>query len=378
MLTEELQELLMRLISFQTTADRPDQLADCLYFIHKYFREQTPELHLAEYRMEGKPSLVASTVPGRDFAVLLATHIDVVPAPPDLFIPRVNQGRLYGRGANDMKFAAALFMVLLKKLAAENCPLPVGAIFTSDEEIGGERGTRYLLDKEGYRCKVCILPDSGDNWQIEIAAKGMVHLRLIAQGKSAHGSRPWLGENALDRLIEVYQRLRALYPEVSEQDPWHTTLNLGRIQGGEATNQVPNYGEMYLDIRFTEETTQQEIITQVRAACGEKVTCQVISAGAVFFVEQEDPYFQRFKKIAEKVLQQPVSLIKSFGASDARFFTPYQTPVLLMKPPCAGLHSNEEWIELEGFFTYYKILEQFITSLVEDPPLSAGSVDTLV
>ncbi|RMF85820.1 MAG: M20 family peptidase [Nitrospinota bacterium] len=359
----ELHELLAQLIRFPSTADQPDQILACLHYIRDYFRREAPALYLAEYSPAGKPSLVAANVPERQFQVMLAVHIDVVPAPPPLFQPRIVEGRLYGRGANDMKFAAALYMVLLKQLVQEQFPLPVGAIFTSDEETGGELGTGYLLEREGYRCAVCILPDAGDNWEIEIAAKGVLHLKLTAHGRAAHGSRPWLGDNALDRLIDVYQRLRAHYPEVSAADPWHTTLNLGKLVGGEATNQVPDRAEMYLDFRFTEETDAQAILDQVHLICGEGVEVQVQTAGEFFAVEPTDPYLQRWKQVAETILGRPIPFTRSFGASDARFFTPYQIPVLLMKPPCAGLHSTEEWIDLEGMSLYYRILEQFLHCL---------------
>ena len=78
--------------------------------------------------------------------------------------------------------------------------MPFGIIITADEEIGGANGARQALKE--IKAAFCVALDGGSLKKIVIKEKGIVRLKLVARGKTAHGARPWLGENAIEKLIE--------------------------------------------------------------------------------------------------------------------------------------------------------------------------------
>src|SRR3712207_3272476 len=98
---------------------------------------------------DGKPSLVAAFDAERRKALILNAHVDVVPGRPDQFEPFERDGRIYGRGTQDMKGSAAAMLLLLKDLASAGRHPSVSWQFVTDEEIGGDHGTGYLF-AQGY------------------------------------------------------------------------------------------------------------------------------------------------------------------------------------------------------------------------------------
>ena len=130
---------------------------------------------------EGRNVLYASTRPGKEQDYLLNAHLDVVPAEPALFIPRIEDGKMYGRGTDDCKGCALAIAQILCEL---NGKASVGAIFTADEEIGG-LSTKYMVE-QGYRARKLVMVLDTSAYAITTAEKGVLDLILRASGKAAH------------------------------------------------------------------------------------------------------------------------------------------------------------------------------------------------
>jgi succinyl-diaminopimelate desuccinylase len=305
------------------------------------------------------PSLLVGKHPeDKAPAVMLAAHLDVVPAAPEMYEPRVEEGKLYARGASDMKFCAPLFFKAIEDLP-EALKERVLICFTFDEEIGGNAGTRFLLDTYGLRPKTCFLPDGGDNFLIEADEKGVLQFRIKTAGKSAHGSRPWLGENAIDRFLAIYADLRAAFPAIDQPGLWGPTLNLGKLTGGAAANQVPDACEALLDTRFTESTTLKAVYAEIERIVAGRGEVSPVVQGDLFHLDQSSPACAWLQEGAQQHLGKPLGIYRSEGASDARFFTQYGIPVVITKPICAGHHSTSEWVDLASLDPYYGILLHF-------------------
>ena len=118
--------------------------------------------------------------------------------------------------------------------------IPFGILMTGDEETGGDLGAGFALSR--IKTDFCIALDGGNPDKIVIKEKGPCKIKLTAHGKSAHGARPWLGENAIEILMDDLTHLKALFSEKSK-DHWHKTLNIGIIKAGTAHNQVPDRAE---------------------------------------------------------------------------------------------------------------------------------------
>lgn len=289
--------------------------------------------------------------------LMLSAHMDVVQAREEQFEPRVEGSRLLARGASDMKFAAPAFFETWDRLTSGRDRLLM--VFTFDEEIGGNRGIRHLLNDVGLKPDVCFLPDGGDNFQIEAEEKGVVLFHVKTSGKSAHGSRPWLGENALDKMLAIYADLRRAFPFVDSPEQWTETLNFGRIAAGDAANKVPDGCEASFDLRFTEGQTAEDVMNRLRRIIGERGEFVPQVVGDNFYLDMSLWCSRLFQQAAERHLSHPMPIYRSEGASDARFFTRHRIPVIISKPVCAGHHSDHEWVDLDSMATYTDILCDF-------------------
>ena len=234
---QEIIELTRKLIGFKTMHKTPEEINRCASFIEQWFVKE--KIHYRRLDFKNIPSILV--MPDSGFApVLLMSHIDVVEGPDELFNPHERDGNLYGRGSIDDKYAVALSMVLLKEhvqrlreKSRSRKALPFGILITGDEEIGGANGARKALKE--LKTDFCIALDGGVVEKVVIKEKGIVRLRMVSRGKTAHGARPWLGENAIEKLIADYHKLSEHF-RVSQPDHWNRTLNFSRIQAGKSIN----------------------------------------------------------------------------------------------------------------------------------------------
>lgn len=209
--------------------------------------------------------------------LLLNGHLDVVPPGEgwrtDPFEPIIRDGRLYGRGAADMKGGLASILGALRALsmagaeeAFKGC-LRVAAVV--NEERGGT-GTRFLLEDPGftkpYMAAVVCEPT---DLEVQTCHKGTLFFSVTVHGRSAHGSRPEEGLNAIYGMVEVIKALRLFHSELQKKrrHPLLGTpsLNVGTIHGGTVTNAVPDRCVITVDTRLIPGEKAEERIAEVEA-----------------------------------------------------------------------------------------------------------------
>ena len=241
----------------------------------------------------------------------------------------------------------------------------LGLMLTTDEEIGGENGVGFLLNKKGYKNDLVIYPDGGSLLKIIIAEKGFFRFKIEAKGKSCHSSRPWKGENAIDRLIEAYLKIKKIFPKVTVKNNWKETLNLTEISGGEAVNKVPDLAEMDLDIRVTEETNSNSLYQKISKIISETkgLKIKTFRKGSVLFTPKDNFYLKEYRKICENVLSRKVELSKEHGASDVRYFAEKKIPVIIHMPNVDNVHAKNEWLDIKSQEKYYQILKKFLEKI---------------
>ena len=159
---------------------------------------------------DGLPVILAEVGPADGPTVVLHGHLDVVPAREGQFTPRVEGDRLIGRGAYDMKGALAAMMCALKDVAAQD-QVRVRFICVPDEESEdvSRRSTDVLVKEEGLRADFALTGEPTD-LHIGIQAKGVLAVRLQVSGTAAHGSTPWLGDNAILKAHDAFRRIETL------------------------------------------------------------------------------------------------------------------------------------------------------------------------
>ncbi|NPA79778.1 MAG: M20/M25/M40 family metallo-hydrolase [Thermotogae bacterium] len=359
---DSLRSLLKTLIQFESVAERTDQLIAIINYAEKYLEH--PNLRIDRFLRNEKPSLVASFKKSnrdRHFKVIFAGHLDVVPADMEQFIAREEDGKIYGRGALDMKGPCAVMMKLFKDLAEEGSEYDIALMLTTDEEIGSQNGVRYLLEEEGYSSDFAVIPDSGENFHIITDEKGALHFAVEFSGKPAHGSMPWLGESAIEKAIAFYGEARAsLLYDSDDPEHWHNTLTLGRFVGGNKVNQVPPNARIELDFRFVPPYTLEEAKSVVRYLAkkyGAKV--EFLSDGEPFSTDLEHPISKAFIESVREVLGE-VRFGKTHGATDGRFFAKKGIPVMMIYPEGGDIHGSNEWVSIPSLEKLYRIFRTFV------------------
>ena len=314
-------------------------------------------LHCTMELVGERKVLYAATKPGKCQDVLLNAHLDVVPADDAMFTPRVEGGNLYGRGSVDC-FGNAV--CIAKVLCALKGRASVGAIFTADEEIGGE--TTAAMVARGYVArKVALVLDSGA-YTLTIAQKGNFAVRLLARGRAGHSSRPWDYDNAIDKLIDGYLRIRQAWPSVSKDDNWHNTMAVCKIQGGHANNQIPDMAEMTINFRFIADADYDAIIAMARELSGLEV--EPGHCSMPLYSDEKSPALQSLLAVMQRAFpERKVGLGKMCGATDARHMKGMGVPVGVIGVRGGGAHSVEEFVDLANLEQYVALLVEYIGGL---------------
>lgn len=354
------EEILKKLITFKTITRDTHENEKALLWIKKEI-ENLP-VYIKSLNFENHTALLITTQKTKSPKIWLNAHMDVVDASDKMFIPKTLGNKLFGRGVFDMKFAVASYIFLLKDLGNALKNLDIGIMIVTDEEIGGFNGTKKILEN-GYSSKLAIIPDGGENWTIEESAKGAISIIIKSKGTSAHGARIWLGKNAINNLVDFLTALRKEFElePCNDLKHYHTTLNVGKISGGNAINQVPDSAEAGIDIRFTPDTNFNEIIKRINKIKSkfEDIEILIKTKGVSYKIDKKNKYLKSFLNIL-KNNNINTSFINSHGSSDARFFVEKNIPVILTRPKGGNLHSEKEWIDIKSLNLFYKVLKEFI------------------
>jgi succinyl-diaminopimelate desuccinylase len=305
----------------------------------------------------GKPSLVVALRDTHTPAVMLNAHLDVVPAHPEQYKPEVRGGRIYGRASQDMKGSGAVLLRLMKDLAAFPEPPDVGFMFVSDEETSGENGTGYLL-RQGWRCDFFLAAEPTE-LQICFMQKGAIWFEIHLPGQSAHGSRPWEGRNAIHMLRDGLLALEQRFP-TPDEPTWVTTVVPTMLRGGDAGNRLPEKIVLTIDTRHIPED-QPEAIVAALQSCFPGGEVKVLRSGSPLATDPQDAWVQRLAQCVTAVTRQGARFYREHFASDARFYSREGIPAVCLGPVGAGLHSDEEWVDIASQEQLYEILRRLVT-----------------
>jgi acetylornithine deacetylase/succinyl-diaminopimelate desuccinylase-like protein len=367
---ESAEDILRDLIAMPTVTGNYEATREAFDYIDRFLSGHG--MHVKRMEWNGIESLVATTKRTKTPTVFLAGHIDVVPAPAASFQLQERNGKYYGRGVLDMKGAVAGYLAVVQQLQDTIQEYDFGLMLMSDEEVGGFDGAKHLAE-EGYLPKVMVLPDGGVDWNLEQFAKGMWHVTIEATGKSAHASRPWEGENAIDNLMHATQEIKALFPPPSLKT---STINVGVIQGGKAINQIPSFASASIDVRFASPEDQRQLIAQTLKIIkrrGIVIGTEVLADPIIN--DPKDPYLSKFAECTEAVIGRPVEWITSNANNDSRFFTKLGVPCATAYPPGGNHHGSAEWLSKKGFYQFQSIVLSFLEKAAKKPQPQRKAAD---
>jgi acetylornithine deacetylase/succinyl-diaminopimelate desuccinylase-like protein len=348
-------------------------------------RALAPSAAVSLYRSSETISNLVAVVrgagPGR--RLVLSGHLDTYPLGDaagwtvEPFAGEVRDGRLYGRGAADMKGGIAASIVALAALATHADAWRGEAVLAlaGDEESMGTLGTQWLLENvPAARGDAVIIGDAGSPLVVRFGEKGFLWVHVTARGKAAHGAHVHLGVNALDRLraaLDDVARLRALWaaplPGVAEaiaaakpvsetlggageaEVLGSVTVNLGRIAGGSSPNLVPATAEAALDIRLPAGVSAAAAEAALAAAlAGQKgVTFEVLRRFEPTVTDPAAEIVQTVRTAAEQVLGRAPAVNMRVGGSDARLFRRAGIPTVVYGPTPFNMGGVDEHVLLD-------------------------------
>ena len=296
---------------------------------------------------DGRKVLFAANRPGKVQEIILNAHLDVVPPVFEQQLEPVEKdGWLVGRGTGDDLGNAAICAAALIRLL--DSARSVGVIFSADEEIGGN--TTAGMVERGYRATGLAVVMDSSPYVIDIAEKGILVLEVKAIGKSCHAAYPWLGENAADKLLEGYAKLREFLKTkrlATEDDQWHETFQLCQLKGSDAENQVPGEASLVLNVRYPDPARREAIVEEVRAATGCQVTIQ--RECPPVYSDENSPVLQRMLRVMQECFPgKDVKFHRMNGATDARHMVGWKVPIACAGADHRNIHGGDEALRIDA------------------------------
>lgn len=291
-------------------------------------------------------------------------HIEVVPGEDHLFRLREEDGLLYGRGVADMKTQCLMMIYVLRELIAEGNHNNFWLLFSEDEEVGSTYGVRKVVDylsQNDLWPQAVFAPDGGPDFAYVEKEKGIMSFTAVVEGVASHASRPFLGQNAIEKMIDFYHALQQRFPNPRNEADWVISLSMTRISAGEAFNKIPDRCTAGFDVRFTERDDAADIVAQIEAIgrpFGATIT--VREADAATYYPKESPIARRYIEILGRVSGKEPVIMHSNGASNGRFYVAQDENihVLMSNPTVVGSHADSECLVAASLEPYYHLVRE--------------------
>jgi acetylornithine deacetylase len=267
-------EMLAKLVSFDTESSKSN--LPLIDFVESYLKSwNVPTLRLANETGD-KAALYATIGPQDRGGIVLSGHTDVVPVTgqawtSDPFTLRVENGRIFGRGAVDMKGFDALALALVPDFLTANLKTPIHIMLSYDEEttcLGVVDAIRHF--GRDLPVPKAVIVGEPTNLAVVDAHKSVVTFRTIVHGFEAHSSKPYLGASAVMAAAEMVTELNRIADEMMERgdpsgrfDPPYTTVHVGTISGGTARNIMAKECTFHWEFRGLPSLDPQEIPTRL-------------------------------------------------------------------------------------------------------------------
>lgn len=377
------EQWLSRLIAIDTTS-RESNL-DLIYIVQDWFLQHGIIPRLIYDPEEPKANLLA-TLPAHDGSIqggiVLSGHTDVVPVDGQEWdtnpFAAVKKGdAIYGRGACDMKGFIAVALALLPEFQQLKLAHPVHFAFSYDEEIGC-RGAPYIIEdmiEQGLKPKACIVGEP-TNMRPVVAHKGIQGFRCHIHGRAAHSSLTPQGCNAIEYAARMICHIRDTADQLRQQGPFDshfdvpfTSISTNMIQGGTASNIIPDSCEFHFEFRHLPEVSPRIIKDKIneyaqqillpnmqREFAGAKIDIDELASAPSFEAIDESEVV----RLAREILDEK-DIVKVAYATEAGQFQHADIPTIVCGPgSIEQAHRPNEFVLVEQL----EKCEQFLRKIV--------------
>ena len=367
--------------------------------------DTTAMVEAVEAVLDGRPGIEHRRVVGKEPAVNLVArvrgagpgrrlvlngHLDTFPIGDarwehDPLGGDLVDGRIYGRGACDMKAGVAALVLAFVTLAEFRQDWSGELVLTlvGDEETGGRWGTQYLLaNVEEATGDAMLNADTGSPRVVRIGEKGNVWVELEATGVANHAAHVHLGRNAVDALVDALGAVRGLEDltpslpaavertiaeakAVSEAESGEgeaetlrrITVNTGRIEGGTGVNTIPDRARALCDIRIPPGVTVDRVRAELAAAIGPRpdVSWQMLQCTEPSWTDPGDDVVRVVRENAAAVSGREVVVNLRAGFSDARFWRHAGVPSVVYGVGAHHMGGADEHATVEDLNTVFAV-----------------------
>ena len=389
MIIDELKLLTNNLIKFktvrpdnkdsETTKIFKDEINKCMGFVCKSLHKSIITDRADEYIYDESCPILIAKFHDREPDLLMVGHIDVVNGDESQFHPYEKDGKIYGRGAKDMKSGVAAMIEIMNHYAEKREKPNIAMAVVSDEESGGFNGSNIIVNKIGMRPEFVVTPDPGERHGIINKEKGFIWLTITIFGKSSHASRPWLGDCAYTKAFRLCQDILSKFNLSQSEDDWRTTASVTQIKKLversncqdkfilDTSNAIAGVVKCSIDIRYTENDKIEEIkslVNQIAKSYGERNTVEYKTIGSVSYTPVNNRKLRAFKAIVDVIEGADIPFIPSAGASDGRFFSEKKIPFVTYGPTGKNHHSKEEYVDIESIYRFYNVMIKYIDQYI--------------
>lgn len=376
-------ELLCRLLAFDTQSFRSN--LELVGFVREHLAGLGVQSRLVPDDGGDKANLWAVIGPAdRPGGLVLSGHTDVVPVAgqawsADPFRPVVRDGRIYGRGAADMKGFLACALALVPDLLAMELRRPVILAFSYDEEVGCKGVPRLIEDLLSTlpRPEACLVGEP-TMMRLVDGHKGKAGYRCTVTGREAHSAYPALGANAVVAAARIIAEIAAMGQRFASEGPFmegfappHHTAGVGRIEGGSQLNIIPKECRFEFEFRTlpsedplrfvatVERFAQERVLPDLRASAPEAgIAFEEILAYPGLTPAEGTP----FLALCRELTGDHASVRVSFG-TEAGCFSARGVPALVCGPGDIGVaHKPDEWIALDQLDACDAFLRRLVRS----------------
>lgn len=328
-----------------------------------------------QYVEEDRANLIVTLEgSGAGPTLLYNAHMDTVPVGDsknwelDPFAGAIKDGKIYGRGVADDKQGVTSMIMAAVALKRAGIPMKGTLIVTPvmGEETGNI-GTLHLL-KNGLKADMAVVGEWSSHKKIALGYRGSLWFKLKTYGKTAHGSRPSYGINAIDHMTEiVLPYLKSLTFQYEPTEIFminHPTMSINVITGGVKTNVVPDYCEVEVDMRLVPGQKPAQVEAQIRSALEEltakhpqlKLEMEVFESSFPFQTPADSELVTTLTKAVVDVTGQAPEYMGKTGCSDANPLSAAGIPSVAFGPGNPSGHEPNEWVEIDDLIKVTKIL----------------------
>jgi len=304
--------------------------------------------------------------------ILLCGHMDTVEG----YIPvRVENNKLYGRGAVDAKAPLAAMIVAASTFVKKSFPGKILVVGVVDEE-GSGRGIKHFI-KEGIQPDYAIFGEPSGIGKIVFGYKGILDIKITCETPSGHTAAPWLFDNAIEKAMEIWRQIRKLHlrEEKLRSRFYSTTSCLTKINGGNASSMIPSKCDIYVQLRIPPQFTPEQVFNEVERkikryqATNPKVSVKV-EMGSVtnaFEADRRSVLVRALAWAIRKTTLNYASFSRKTGTGDMNVLgNALKIPVVTYGPGDSRLdHTPNEHIDLQEYLTSIKAYQKALMKLTE-------------